>query len=253
MSQPWSTPVKIITHSQVLDPDATAGGVGYVRIAAVDSPAGVQVVWEQTRVRSGPSGPLSDSSIWTIAGTTGSGGTSWGAPQRLSPESQIQARRPAVAASHSGQVHFTWTVITQQGTQEIHYRALANPSVKLVNPEPINVTGNFPTFAGSAAVASGNTVCTAWYGYTAAAGTDWEEINLQCSSNGGATWSHVNVSESTNWLSIFPAAALDSSGIMHFAWTEHRLVNNTYEPVGVFYRNSEERGGVFLPLVTRGR
>lgn len=257
----WSTPVPIVTSDQVLPAGTSFGGIWYPRIAEASGTSNVHVVWEQVQA------PPLGSSIWRVTGTVAGGKTTWSPPERLSPTSQQHAVRPRVASGASGQIHVVWTEAvgsrTNPSGQNIYYRQPQNPTPVMLNAptEPVLVTSNFPTLASSSVAAKGQTVCVSWHGYSDPQGTGsgLEEITVRCSQNGGTSWqARTNVSESTTWLSIFPAVALDDSGLMHFAWAEYQLDETAFVPRGVFYRNSEGSGDdgpgkVFLPLVIRGR
>jgi hypothetical protein len=255
-SEEWSVPVVVVTHDQVIG-NAVAGEISYPKIATVAGTSSVHIVWEQFRQhRAG----ITDTSIWMLSGTTQGGTTTWTAPTILSPADQLEAVRPAITSGTDGKAHISWTHKVGETEQFIYYRSLPGGAPIRPYAEAINVTSDFPDYASSSIVARGNTLCITSYGYFGSYGTDYDEIIVGCSRNGGATWQpYINVSESgsSRWFSIFPVASLDPAGRLHFAWTEYRWAQSDYQPIAVFYRNhTEETAGpstVFLPLVVRAR
>lgn len=251
----WSSPTKVVTYSAVL-PDALQGGIWYPSIATVPGSTAIHLVWEQF-LRRPESSSIYETGVWLLSGTA-NGAATWSSPPvRLSPDTQQYAVRPEIVAGAASKLHIVWTHLIGSKTspveQHVYYRSLQSATLTVLNAAPIRVNSNFPTLAGSSLTAQGDTVCAAWHGYYGDQGAGREEINVRCSENGGASWqSEINASESSQWLSIFPTISIDPAETLHFAWAEYEIVGSSYEPVAIFYRNNKA-GGVFLPIVMRGK
>ena len=78
---------------------------------------------------------------------------------------------------------------------------------------------------------------------------------MRCSQDEGESWQFlVNVSESTQKLSIFPTVRVDSEGQVHVTWAEFVLPIGTtkWEPDDFYYRTgTSDVKRIFLPLVMR--
>jgi hypothetical protein len=257
-SQTWSVPTQIITHNAAF-PTALQAGVSHPKVTTVPGSTAIHIVWEQYRKYRDIWDTLVDeTSIWHASGVAA--GSFAATRQRLSPTVQPYAVRPDIATGAAGRILVTWTQIigsrASPSEQHIWFRSLETPTLGQLNEGmgPVYVNSNFPTFAGSSLVAQGDHLCAVWHGYYGSPGAGQEEVTVRCSQNGGASWqTPINVSESLTWLSIFPSVSIDHTGLLHFVWAEYARVDNAYEPIAVYYRNSAESSGVFLPLVTKGR
>ncbi len=264
VGQPWSPPVVLVTHNQVLGAGASSGGIWYPRVAASPTGSAVYIVWEQYQIAGTPASV--DTSVWSIstatlnAEATASAAT-WAAAERISPVGQRYAARPRVAADASSRAHIVWTELvgsrTNPSEQHIYHVSLPGGAAIQLNNEPIHVTSNSPAIVGSSVDALEQNVCVTWHGYTGLGGTGHEQITLRCSADAGGAWTPEDVvSTSPDALSIYPAVGLAGDGKVHVAWLKYALENDAWKPQGVFYRGGsldQDDNRVFLPLVLRGR
>ncbi len=255
----WPSATTVVTHGTVIADDALRGGVENARIAAADN--AIHIVWEQTQMRQIQSPPYVqiDHSVWHIQGSQNGAQIAWAQPNRVSPPEQRLAVRPGVAVGEDGRAHVVWTeLIGSRDTpdeQHIFYRAVGEDNTVRLNALPIKVNGRFPSKATSAITIHGELACIACHGYEEAPGaTTMENITLRCSHNAGSAWdTPIDVSQSDDLISIFPAIELDNEGRVHVTWAEYELAVTTFVPHGIFYRSGtvEEPAVVFLPLVTK--
>ncbi|MGQ9717864.1 MAG: sialidase family protein, partial [Anaerolineae bacterium] len=141
--------------------------------------------------------------------------------------------------------------------QQVLYRRLEPTGWTSAQPlsgdEPLSVNRLRPTVVWPAIAAQGDIVCVAWHGFYPGATQEKEEIYLRCSKDGGATWGPVmNVSQSPDKLSLFPAIAIGANGVIHLAWEEFQGGNNYFLNYDAMYaQGPSEVWRVFLPLVLR--
>ncbi len=252
-AEAWLSPTMVITHAHAQPP---SGGIWYPHAALAGDE--IHVVWEQTN-------KYQSHSIWHISGIWQEAQQtfSWGEVERLSVPGQ-KAVRPKVTVDSSNRAHVTW--VEEDVGQYVNYRrrendawhpALGQDAVRL-DQDPVQVNSYRPTWSTISMATWDDNICVAWHGYRAPIGeTGEEEIYLNCSKNGGKTWSDIvtNVSETPNRLSLFPAMAIDDAGKLHIAWEEHMGGDNFKSNYDIHYRSGplpKVQKFIYLPLVMRG-
>lgn len=257
----WLSPTKIITHAQASAPDF--GEVWYPHMALGSGGTTIHIIWEQTIRYS--------RSVWYASGTWLSGEQrfDWGDPIRLSSAGQ-KAVRPKVAVDGQNRVHVSWVEqVYQSGApkalQYIRYRRFEggewipalDEEARRLDPSPVQVNTYRPTWSTISIATGEDILCIAWHGYRAPLGeTGEEEVFMNCSRNGGETWSGliINVSETPDDLSLFPTVGMDSTGKIHAAWEEHQGGADYTTNYDVVYRNGavpETKIFVYLPLMMK--
>lgn len=246
----WSTPTVVITSTEVLSP-GVSGQIWYPKLALDQNGTDIHIVWEQKG---------EGFTVWYIHGIWTTQGVQWDTPMRASPTDQ-NAIRPNIAMDQNQQVHISWSeVIRGSGgfsnpdAQYINYQRgtpdQGNLPYRLQN-RSLKVNNNFPTIAQSSISVQGERLCVAWHGFYE--GNNKEEIWMRCSPDGGLSWQgEINISQSQDWLSIFPRVRLDSQNQAHLVWMEYFLESNERQPEGLYYRTGvAELAQVFLPVITR--
>ncbi|MGQ9710624.1 MAG: hypothetical protein ACUVXE_09175 [Anaerolineae bacterium] len=242
----WSMTVAI-TSAQVGE-----GKVFYPDLAIGNGQ--IHLVWEQRSQISSIS-----STVYYVSGTMGTEGPLWAAPVRLS-SGGASSQLPGIAVDEQGRVHVAWTLYyedQQQVLQQVLYRRLEPTGWTSAQPlsgdEPLSVNRLRPTVVWPAIAAQGDIVCVAWHGFYPGATQEKEEIYLRCSKDGGATWGPVmNVSQSPDKLSLFPAIAIGADGVIHLAWEEFQGGSDYLLNYDAMYaQGPSEVWQVFLPLVLR--
>ncbi len=101
---------------------------------------------------------------------------------------------------------------------------------KRINRLAMSTNNIAPTDIAPALVAGpSGVVCLAWHGFYLGVATEAEEIYVTCSTDRGNRWGPLlNVSKSTDLISIRPAMALGQDGTLHVAWQE--LASPTADP-----------------------
>jgi len=261
----WAAPTVVITHAQVIPPEARIAGmtasIYEPRLAVNHDGTQLHIVWQQEHIVTTPD-PMNPTTsftltTWYVSGSWQSGHINWAAPQQMSPPAQKYTIRPNVAVGPTGKVHIVWTElivggggITRPVEQYINYRQLGGPAATRISDAAIMVNAQQPTRAAASIALRDNRMCVAWHGFYTG---DKEEIIMSCSQNEGTTWSSlINVAESPTLLSFFPTARIDAANQVHVAWTEYSLVGTSLVPSGLYYRTgSSEMARIFLPLVLR--
>lgn len=242
----WATAI-VVTRTQVI-PGQTGGGVWNPRLALSPDGLTLHLVWQQTVGIT--------RTVWYLSGTWIPGGVMWGSPQQVSPSDQSVAVLPDVAAT-ADQVYVTWTEVVggvaYSNTQYINLWRLGKSAVR-VSPD-FYVNNVQPTWAASTLDAQGQQVCFTWHANVPGvpSGEGKEEVWLQCSKDGGATWMElVNVSESPVTYSLNPRVELDASGRVALVWTEVAMDQEQRKFYDVYYRiGPAQMLHVYLPLVLR--
>jgi hypothetical protein len=250
-SDTWSVPERIVGFD---GEPSSLDGMWQPRIATDRAGSSVHIVWERTAGVSQLS-----YTTWYLAGHWQAEGITWATPQQVSPVEQQYAMRPDVAVDDAGVIHIVWTEVipTAQGdilpaeAQHINHWRPGSASMRL-NHAPIKVNSTQPTWASASIAAGGDLVCIGWHGYAPDDATSKEDIVLSCSRDSGGVWTMAsNVSQSADWLSLFPAVALDADGLVHVSWVEEALVGVEFLPVGIYYGTHDTGNIVYLPLVMK--
>jgi len=215
---------------------------------AVDADGTVHLVWQEDF--------LSASSVRYVAGQPSGGAISWGTPVTLSL-GITTAIRPAISLGPDDTVYVAWgekapDVKTQYVRLARSDDGGAHWSVSWhIVPDPVSANSIAPTdVAPALAVMPSGTVCVAWHGIRDPDAIQAEEILVTCSTDRGATFgSVVNVSRSTETISIRPVLAAGGDGTLHVAWQEYskKDVRNTYQ---IYYAHTVPCV-VHLPIITR--
>lgn len=254
----WASPTAVITGDRAIaDPDLDVGAIWFPEIGLSPDGKTVHFVWEQ-RVQSFTEGTKFQ--VWYVAGHWQNGvfEISDSTLQQISPEAH-RAGRPDITVDGQGRVHITWTEIAgseqNPGEENIHYQRLDLVGYTTLTEEPVLVNADRPAWTTSVLAAHEDMVCVAWDSFPVSegAGVGKEEINLYCSRDGGENWDafYTNVSETSDYLSIFPNFVIDGNAGFHLLWEEHRggSVTENYNAV---YRGGElPFQHIFLPLVLR--
>ncbi len=266
-SAAWLTPTQIITHAQVSAP--STGGIWYPNAALTPDGQTLYLTWEQTIGYR--------RSVWFTSGSwqNASQQFNWEDPTRLSLGG-LKAVRPKITFSTLGDVHVAWVEQAPwldpedpgktATLQYIDYRRLSNDaqwypalnqkSIRL-DPDHVQVNTYRPTWSTISLVSSIDSICVTWHGYRAAPGASGnEEIFMNCSHNRGLTWSDliINVSETPEQLSLFPAMAIHEA-LLHIAWEEYQGGGDYRTNYDTFYRIGllpETKKLIYLPLVLKG-
>jgi len=253
----WATPEIIVTQNQVIG--GGSGGVWYPSVAVSPDGQNLYVAWEQ---HMGIVGGLPYRAIWYMEGIWNGSGVTWGAPRQLSaPETQL-ALRPDIVIDGAGRVHIIWARIqgylAQPEGQYIEYLNTTDNVIRLVDAYPVGVNSIRPTLTLPRIDAYQSTICVAWHGYRL--GTPaFEDVLLRCSSDAGQSWTvTVNTTESgaDGALSLFPALALDGTGLVHLAWEEFQGGASYFTNYDILYRAGSAEikvNTLYLPLIMRGR
>jgi len=186
---------------------------------AVASDGTVHLAWQEN------TGTLS--AVYYMSGNKNGSTMQWGTAANLS-SGLAGSVRPAIAVGTGGLVYVAWGEKDPDvETQYVRFARSENggatwSSPQRVDPEPVSANSVAPTEVSPAlAVVPAGAVCVAWHGFRAEAPVEAEEIYLTCSDDRGVTWgSPVNVSRSSGVISIRPALAVGSDGILHMAWQE---------------------------------
>lgn len=212
------------------------------------------LVWEQVLRGIGGS---KESEIRYMRGQRSGQDMTWGTPITLSVGITTSVR-PAIAVGTGSTVHVVWSERMLDGVNHIRYSRSTNggvgwsmPPIRL-NPDPVNANQLSPTEIDPAvAVTPSGAVCAAWHGFLP--GGQDEDVYLTCSTDGGQSWerSPINVSRNPDTLSIRPALAVGSDGLLHLAWQEH-VGGDILEDYRVLYVHSIPYA-VHLPIVLRSR
>lgn len=259
----WLAPTMVLTHAQAALP--SSGGIWYPHAVLNEDAQMLHVVWEQTIGTS--------RSVWYMSGTWQESDSAfdWGDFERLSVRGQT-AVRPKVAVDAHARVHVTWveqkvvSLNPKITLQYINYRRLEggiwhpglDHEAALLDKDPVQVNTYRPTWSTISMATLEDTICVAWHGYRAPPGdSGHEEIYLNCSKDGGKTWSDVitNASETPDRLSLFPTMMIDETEILHLAWEEHLGGENFRTNYDVYYRSGpvpDVKKLVYLPLTLRG-
>ncbi|MBN2392123.1 MAG: hypothetical protein JXR84_15455 [Anaerolineae bacterium] len=250
----WMPPTVIITYAQVLPAGTTPAGIWSPRLAVNNDGTQFHVVWEQEST-------AFTHTIWYASGLWQAGHIDWATPQQVSPPSQRYTVRPNVAVGATGKVHIVWTElipgsgsITKPEEQHINYIQLGDPAPIRINGEAIRANDNKPTWSTSSLAVNGNHLCATWHGFYAPPEMSGiEDIFMRCSQDEGESWQFiVNVSESTQKLSIFPTVKVASGGQVHVTWAEFVLPLDMWVPDDFYYRTgTSDVNRIFLPLVMR--
>ncbi|MEA3308792.1 MAG: hypothetical protein U9Q70_04680 [Chloroflexota bacterium] len=263
----WLTPTQIITRSQVVS--SGIGGIWYPDMALTPDGETMYLAWEQTIDNR--------RSVWFTAGSwqDETQQFDWEVPIRLSLEG-IKAVRPKITCSTSGDVHVAWVEQVSWSDPEdpgktatlqyINYRRLSanaewtptlDQQARRLDPDHVQVNTYRPTWSTISLVSNGNSICATWHGYRAEPlESGNEEIFMNCSHNRGLTWSDliINVSETPEHLSLFPAMSFDGTAL-HIAWEEYqgggdyRFNYDTFYRVGALPTTQKL---IYLPLVLKG-
>ncbi|MBN1875660.1 MAG: hypothetical protein JXA33_15650 [Anaerolineae bacterium] len=256
----WLSPEIVITHSQVV-PAGDVGIVWYPKIALSADGSTIHTVWEQKQTHVAAANSYITHTVWYISGLLQSGNVSWATPHQISPLDQQYALRPNVAVGPNDDVYVIWSEaiigsagVTDPDAQYINYRRLVNGQLSdavRISGSPLLVNDNFPTVSESSMGLYGNRLCVAWHGFYTG---EKEETWMRCSPDAGVTWQSVlNVSESSELLSIFPQLAIDVMGRVHVVWVEYDLIISQALPNGIFYRaGMPEMYFALLPVVMKG-
>jgi hypothetical protein len=212
----WPTATVVFTH--------TATGSSNPAIALSADGQMVHLVWQEN-VGAG------ESEIYYLRGQVSGEDTLWETPLSLS-EGITRSVRPAIAVESglgiSETVHVAWgEQVAGFDTQYVRYSLSDDGGAswsasRRVAPDPVSANNVAPTdIAPALAVAPSGAVCAAWHGFLGDVIIEAEEIYLSCSTDQGTSWSApVNVSRSRDVISIRPALAITSDGILHLAWQE---------------------------------
>jgi len=207
----------------------------------------VHLVWQQDF--------LPASEVRYMRGQPSGGTISWGTPVTLSL-GIMTAIRPAISLGPDDTVYVTWG--EKAPDVETQYVWLARSddggahwSAPWRVADPVSANSIAPTdVAPTLAVMPSGTVCVAWHGIRDPHAIQAEEILVTCSIDRGATFGRVvNVSRSTETISIRPVLAAGGDGTLHVAWQEYSKENEStiYQ---IYYAHTVP-WVVHLPIITR--
>jgi len=141
------------------------------------------------------------------------GGSTWGAPQRITWTS-TKSYTPAVAAGSGNAVDVVWED-SMAGNAEIYYKRSTNGGTTWSPGQRLTWTpGNSSN--SIIGIDSSGVIHVVWYDEASGA----FEIYYKKSTNGGTTWSPGQRLTWNSGISTFPALALDSSDAIHLVWSD---------------------------------
>ena len=229
----WLSATVIFTHTFLgsMDPRIAVGPEGTLH-----------VVWRET-----PS--LSGDEIRYMTGTVGAGGAVTWSPSVTASDVVSLAWGPDIAVAPNGSVHIVWT----EKSGENRYLAYARFSARgeRIPPRrlggPFSVNQNNPYHLAPAIAATGERVCIAWN--SVPEGASAEDVFLNCSEDGGETWSPPENLSRTPAMSLRPSIAIAPDGSVHVVWQEFSGTN--YDTDYRVYYTRWLPHSVYLPLVMR--
>jgi hypothetical protein len=195
-------------------------GYSYAPAIAVDSPDGLQVVWQDDTP--------GNSEIYTKK--TSDAGATWSTNQRLTWNSG-DSRLPDIAVDSLGHIHVVWYDDTP-GNDEIYYKRSTDGGATWSTSRNLSLAVGACREPAVAIDPSGD-IHLVWHSVTPG---DWE-IYYKRSTDGGATWS---ANQRITWSpghSYAPSISSDTSGNLHIVWYDDKPGN--YE---VYYITSMDGG-----------
>ena len=180
----------------------TSGSSGAPALAP-GSANGVHVVWEDYTP--------GNQEIYYVRSPDG--GSTWGAPQRITWTS-TKSYTPAVAAGSGNAVDVVWED-SMAGNAEIYYKRSTNGGANWSPAKRLTwTTGNSSN--SIIGIDSSGVIHVVWYDEASGA----FEIYYKKSTNSGTTWSSGQRLTWNSGISTFPAMALDSSDAVHLVWSD---------------------------------
>jgi hypothetical protein len=190
---------------------------------AVDSSAGIHVVWQDDAP--------GDKEIYYKRSTDG--GTTWTTSQRLTWTAGT-SRNPAIAVDASNNLHVVWDD-DQSGGLEIYYMKSTDGGTSWSASQRLSWTSISPWYP-AIAIDSFGSLYVVWHDW----GPGNNEIYYIKSPDGGTTWTSTHRLTWTSGSSTFPAIYVDSLDGLHLVWQDDTPGNNE-----VYYKKSADGGAAW--------